>query len=468
MVQGRRHLRNDLTNHAAAVMQLHMTTGHGGDLLIRGISDPENGDSGLNVTRMGKDEKFENNANGLLFPRAFPVWLKIIRQGGQFTGYARAGDNDPWVPVSTPQKLAMGDQIVAGCYICSVSDGNLQAGTFDGKVTDVGPTLLKPEEAVPIQPYPVAVQGGNNSVMLTWAPVDHFGHRADGYVVYKAKAGQTTFTKLKELTGDQTFFLDDQIKNGEEARYQVTTVVNIGGKTLESRPFSSDASKSNKLFTVTGAPTPPIKVGKTDFFASVLDGGGPRPYSDTPGTASYDAASGVVTLVASGWDIQERTDGGEQLVTPVHGDFTLTARLLSLPTALAGDVSTWAKFGLMVRENTTAESRYAAMLITPNHGIRSPHRRMFTNGWSDDVGPNEDTPNLPVTLQIKRVGNTLKFFRSDDDGKTFSPYGTPDTLEMPNLSPDVYVGLMGTAHTIDTTPEQKAQVKFDKLTMTTP
>src|SRR5713101_5476558 len=38
-------MRNDLTNKAAAVMQLHMTTGHGGDILIRGISDPQNGDS---------------------------------------------------------------------------------------------------------------------------------------------------------------------------------------------------------------------------------------------------------------------------------------------------------------------------------------------------------------------------------------------------------------------------------------
>src|SRR5229473_460197 len=88
-------MRNDLTNKAAAVMQLHMTTGHGGDYLIRGISDPQNGDSGLGTTRIGKDEKVENNATGLIFPHQFPVWLKIVRQGDQFTGYARAGDNDP-------------------------------------------------------------------------------------------------------------------------------------------------------------------------------------------------------------------------------------------------------------------------------------------------------------------------------------------------------------------------------------
>src|SRR5713101_1571774 len=52
-------MRNDLTNKAAAVMQLHMTTAHGGDLLIRGISDPQGGDSGLGTTRIGKVEKME-------------------------------------------------------------------------------------------------------------------------------------------------------------------------------------------------------------------------------------------------------------------------------------------------------------------------------------------------------------------------------------------------------------------------
>src|SRR5919198_5271238 len=37
-------MRNDLTNKAASVMEIHMTTGHAGELLLRGIGDPENGD----------------------------------------------------------------------------------------------------------------------------------------------------------------------------------------------------------------------------------------------------------------------------------------------------------------------------------------------------------------------------------------------------------------------------------------
>src|SRR5947208_16695940 len=49
-------MRNDLTNKAAAVMEFHMTTQHGGENLIRGIDDPENGASPLQGSRMAKDE----------------------------------------------------------------------------------------------------------------------------------------------------------------------------------------------------------------------------------------------------------------------------------------------------------------------------------------------------------------------------------------------------------------------------
>jgi hypothetical protein len=456
-------MRNDLTNKAAAVMQLHMTTLHGGENLIRGISDPDNGDSGLGVTRMSKNAKMTVAGDGSqVVPREFPVWLRIVRQGDTFTAYARKGDTDVWTPVSFPQKIAMGNEIVAGVFVTSNNGGSDPlTATYSG--SEVSNTLPKPEEAIPVQPYPVTATGGANSVLLTWAPVTHFGQAATGYVVYKAKPGETTFTKLADVPGDKSSYIDETIKDGEIARYQVTTVVTVGDKTLESKPYAA----GNKLLEVTGAANAPLKIGDRDFFSSVLDGGNERPLNETPGAATVDA-NGVVTLVAAGWDIQERADGGQALTTPVTGDFTLTARILGVPTALEGDVSTWAKFGIMVRENLLAEGRYAAMLVTPDHGIRSPHSRGFTNGWSDDVGPNEDILEGPVTLQIKRVGDTISFFRSDDDGKTFQPYGAPETLTLPKLNAQVHVGLVGTAHNIDTTEGQKAQIKVDKITITTP
>src|SRR5215212_9424199 len=60
--------RNDLENPGASIMQLHMTTEHAGDYLIRGLSE-DNGAS--EAARSSKDEKLAiDGAN--FFPREFP------------------------------------------------------------------------------------------------------------------------------------------------------------------------------------------------------------------------------------------------------------------------------------------------------------------------------------------------------------------------------------------------------------
>src|SRR5260370_21307367 len=127
---------------------------------------------------------------------------------------------------------------------------------------------------------------------------------------------------------------------------------------MVSRQFEVNSTTPRGLYPATGAPSPPIKIGSTDFFANVLDGGGQVAHTDPPGSASIDA-NGVVTLKASGLDIQSTADGGEELTTPVHGDFTFTARVLGIPKLVDGsDASEYSKFGIAVRHSTLSESAY--------------------------------------------------------------------------------------------------------------
>jgi hypothetical protein len=306
----------------------------------------------------------------------------------------------------------------------------------------------------------VLAVGGNNAVMLMWERVNHHGQDADGYIIYKAALGSDDFQKLAEVPGTQTSYTDNTIKNGEQARYQVRTRVKVGpagDRVLESRVFSG------LFLSVTGAANPPVSIAGRDFFSAVLDGGGVRPVTDKAGGATVDG-NGVVTLRASGWDIQDDNDGGHQLLTPVTGDFTFTARVLGAPTVEGGDANEWAKFGIAVRESTYSEARYAGMLITPQHGIRSPHRRMFTAAEkSHDLGPNEDTPTFPIFFRIQRRGDEIKMLTSAD-GTTFAEYGEPATTVLEGLSPNAYVGFIGTSHDV----EQVAQTRFDQVTLTTP
>jgi hypothetical protein len=136
-----------------------------------------------------------------------------------------------------------------------------------------------------------------------------------------------------------------------------------------------------------------------------------------------------------------------------------------VPTAVDGsDADEWAKFGIGMRESTLAESRYVAMLLTPQHGIRSMHRRSFNCGRSVDRGTSNDLPNFPFFFRIQRRGEKLSVFKSDD-GKTYEPYGDEETILMPDLNPNVYVGFLGTAGGVQL-PVTQAQ--FDQVTLTTP
>jgi hypothetical protein len=438
-------VRNDLTDTAAAVMEFDMSGG-GAESIFRNISGG----------RMTEDQR-SSKEDWRLFPDEFPVWMKIERRGNLFTPYA-SEDGVFWVPVTRAQRITMQPETIAGLFVMSHVDDELLTGTFESKASDVSSTLLTPEQAAPLQPDPVVALGGNNSVLLIWERVNHLGKEADGYNVYRKMEGEDDFTRIAELAADKTSFLDEQIQNGSQAQYRVTTVVKIGDKVLESRDFRDGDS----LYQVTGTPQAPIRIGDRQYNASILDGGAPSPDTSMVGSASIDGNL-VVTLRASGWDIAERSDGGQQLLTPVSGDFTLTARVLGPPTVEGGEVNEGAKFGIAVRESTLADSRYAAMLVTPKHGIRSPHRRIFNSGFSEDLGPNEETPAYPLLLRIQRRGDELRMFTSTD-GQTFREYGSPPTTVLPNLPANVYVGLIGTSHDND----QIAQAQFDRIELITP
>jgi regulation of enolase protein 1 (concanavalin A-like superfamily) len=444
-------MRNDLQNPAAAVIELHMTTA-GVEVLHRGV------DGQL----MGLDHKAAKD-DWRVAPRKLPIWLKIERRGDRFTPYL-SDDGALWIPATGPQQLQMKDQIVAGVFVTAISDEELLTATFDGKVTDVSDRLLKPEEATPLQPFPVVALGGNNSVLLTWDRVNHLGKEADGYIVYKAPVDGGDFEKVKELPADQTSYVDEQIQNGEIARYRVTTVVKVGaaGDTvLESR------DNGGQLYEIRASPNPPLKIGDRQFNANILEGGWPVAFTETPGTASVDD-QGVVTLRASGigfgtaWDTA-RTDGGEQLLTPVTGDFTFTARLVKAPTADGGEAGENAKFGIMLRESTMTDSRNAGILVSPTRGVRSPHRRLFSSGYTEDLGPNETAPTYPIYLRVQRRGDEIRMFTSTD-GQTFAEYGSPASTVLFGLAPQVYVGLVGSSGD----PDQVAEAQFDSIQLSTP
>jgi ABC-type transport system involved in multi-copper enzyme maturation permease subunit/regulation of enolase protein 1 (concanavalin A-like superfamily) len=125
-------------------------------------------------------------------------------------------------------------------------------------------------------------------------------------------------------------------------------------------------------------------------------------------------------------------DAYTMLRQPLAGDGSLTARVVEL-TGEDGYRHEWAKAGIMVRESTEPGSRYAAMLVTPGHGVR-----LQANYTTDLAGSDGPTPRW---LRLTRAGDTITGYESAD-GTSWSEVGSVDLAGLP---PTVEVGLFATS-----------------------
>jgi ABC-type transport system involved in multi-copper enzyme maturation permease subunit len=131
---------------------------------------------------------------------------------------------------------------------------------------------------------------------------------------------------------------------------------------------------------------------------------------------------------------------------PLDGNGSITVRVTSLTgrstshdlggPATAG-LQPWAKAGIIIKENTTPGSAYAAMMVTGSHGVRMQYN--YTG----------DTPGLagtvsvasPRWLRLARSGDTLTGYESAN-GTAWAKVGT---ARLAGLSPAVQAGLFATS-----------------------
>jgi hypothetical protein len=113
---------------------------------------------------------------------------------------------------------------------------------------------------------------------------------------------------------------------------------------------------------------------------------------------------------------------------PLTGDGSVTAKVLS-QTGVEEESNEWAKAGVMIKESTEPGSQYAAMMITPGHGVR-----LQSNFTTDRAGSEGTTPRW---LRLTRSGTSVTGYESAD-GASWTQVGT---VELPSLPRRVEVGL---------------------------
>ena len=148
---------------------------------------------------------------------------------------------------------------------------------------------------------------------------------------------------------------------------------------------------------------------------------------------------------------------------PLAGDGSITVRVTSLTggvvardggvvrkldatTPTSGAIQPWAKAGLIIKENTTQGSAYAAIMVTGGHGVR-----MQDNYTGDAAGPaGAVSAASPRWLRLTRTGNTLTGY-SSIDGAAWTAVGT---AHLAGLSTTVQAGMFATSPIQETFTQQ--------------
>ncbi len=177
--------------------------------------------------------------------------------------------------------------------------------------------------------------------------------------------------------------------------------------------------------------------------------------SFTGNPVGYDETDGVVTMGASGSDIWGSADQFRYAYQSLTGDADIIVRVDSLEGS-----HSWAKAGIMIRQDTTAGSIHADTLITGGSGGGGTfqYREVADAGSGGQRTLEGVEPLAPgYYARLVREGNTFTGYFSVD-GVEWLLEGTID-IEMAD---PVLVGLALTSHT----NSSSAVAQFSEISMT--
>ncbi len=169
---------------------------------------------------------------------------------------------------------------------------------------------------------------------------------------------------------------------------------------------------------------------------------------------------GTITMGAAGTDIWNSADQFRFAHKKLTGNGVIIAKVDSVERA-----NEWTKAGVMIRESLEADSRYAAVYITPDYGCRFQARAMTAQAATSDtavVTTEQTAIKAPYWVKLERTGNDFKGYYSADGVTWKAMAWNPQTITM--AAQTVYIGLAVTSHT--TNPEETATAVFSNVAAT--
>ncbi|MCX5561008.1 ABC transporter permease subunit [Streptomyces sp. NBC_00038] len=149
--------------------------------------------------------------------------------------------------------------------------------------------------------------------------------------------------------------------------------------------------------------------------------------SQLAASGSSSSGGGPVTVAPDGALV---TDTFRFVHQPLAGDGSVTVRVSDL-TGLGGrDPEPWAKAGVIIKASTEVGSQYAALMVTPDHGVR-----LQWNFTQDKAGSGASAD--PRWLRLTKTGSQLTGYESAD-GSHWTKVGS---VTLPKLAKTTQAGL---------------------------
>jgi glucose/arabinose dehydrogenase/regulation of enolase protein 1 (concanavalin A-like superfamily) len=429
------------------------------------------------------------NQDGGEFPYTLPnAWMKLTRAGDTITGY-RSADGTNWTAIGSIQ-LPMASSATVGLFVTSHDNNVLSTAVMDNvSVTGGGPPPPPPPPP-PGLPAPwvhgdvggpaiagdASASGGTFTVTGAggdiWGTADQFQfvHQplsGDGSVVARVVSQQNTSewakagVMIKAGTAAGSPYAVAMVTPLHGTRVQANFNVDRGGSTSTAPRWvkltrsgttvtgyeSADGVAWTVVATVDGSGLPASaevglfvtshdagRAGTATFDNVSVTAGGtglpsPWAHADVGGPAlagNASASGGTFTVTGAGDDIWGTADQFHYVNQPLAGDGTIVARVQS-----QGNTSDWAKSGVMIKQSVTAGAPYAALLVSPGHGIH------LQSKFNTDV--DGGAGGVRTWLKLTRIGDVVTAYRSAD-GVTWTQVGTA------TLAGPATVGLFVTSH----------------------
>jgi hypothetical protein len=167
-----------------------------------------------------------------------------------------------------------------------------------------------------------------------------------------------------------------------------------------------------------------------------------------------EGPTGTYTMVASGEDIWANSDQFHFAFKQVTGAIAIIAKVESLE-----NTDPFAKAGVMIRDTLEPGSRYVALFITPENGVRFQYRNT-AGGITDRLFAEGIT--APQWVKLERTAGGLVRGYYSEDGATWERFNLIQVrMDMP-----AYIGLALTSHNTDLTCEAKfSNVSFPDMSV---